>query len=216
MSLPDFVPTPSARTSATTLAPAAAAVALGISRRSLDKLLDSGILPRPIPKALIDVLTQRERLAVSAGELTVLRTASKAPAIEEDRDHIGFHLDYDNAELEATSLRWWRCDPERVLANRLYTVTVATFPVAVYEVTEVLDTTIRDDERDPRYRFAGTLLTRLQSRKAARPEDIIFADVENTAVVTSPARQHPLLPRAQAIMTSRVTVDSGGPIGYLN
>uniref|UniRef100_UPI003D8B0631 hypothetical protein n=1 Tax=Gordonia sp. B7-2 TaxID=3420932 RepID=UPI003D8B0631 len=203
MPLPTFY-TRATRRSSGTLNRNDAASMLGVSRRNLDKLIDANIVDEPISENIINEMAHREVLAVRSGELTVLRTAARAEAYDEDREWIGFHVDYDDDQLEETSLRWWRSDADRVRDNRLYTVTVSTIPVAVYDITDVQGSLQRPGEQGLRYHYSGALLARLS-------RDPATGEVEVQYRTNDPA----LHSRAKEIMTSRVVVSSGGPIGYL-
>lgn len=188
--------------------PAVAAARLGVSRGSFDKLVASGLLPSPTPADYVDALAARPQLQVVDGELTVLRTAARAEAYDADRDWIGFHVGHTDGELEATSLRWWRSDADKVLDNRLYAVTVATIPVAVYEITGVFDTEQRITETGPRYHYSGRLLARLIEAAGVdrSVDDLVSVRIDD---------DDELYERTCQIMASRIAVHSGGPIGYL-
>lgn len=197
MPVPEFFSTPPSN--ALTLKRNEAAARLGIARGSLDKLISAGILPIPVPTAQIEALASRPWLRVREGELTVLRTGARADAYPgEGRQYIGFHVDHTPAELEATSLRWWRCDPARVMRNELFAVTISTIPVAVYRITAVDDQMYRDDEDKPRFRYAGELLSMWPSQQ-----------------IRKGTSYNGLATLVQQIMSSRIAVSSGGPIGYL-
>ena len=185
----------------------AAATLLGISRAGVDKLAASGILPdtRLLPADAVRALANRSRLAVSSGELTVLRTAARDHAYDEDRDWIGFHVDHTDTELEETSLRWWRSDPNKILSNELYTVTVATAPAATYKITGVAGSMQRPGEQGMRYHYEGELLARLSRDDDAGTIVIDYRTVD-------PTLRH----LTQTVMESRIFTSSGGPIGYLN
>lgn len=105
-------------------------------------------------------------------------------------------------ELEAAALRWWRSDPERVLENGLFAVTVATFPVAVYMIAiDGHSGSIRcPGERFDRQQYIGTLLARVGPGMAPR----VSPDLPDW--LEEPARQ---------IMGSIIEVVAGGPVGYL-
>lgn len=198
--------------------PAVAAARLGVSRGSFDKLVASGILPNPTPADVVDALAARPQLQVAEGELTVLRTAARAEAYDADRDWIGFHVEHTDDELDATSLRWWRSDADKVCDNRLYAVTVATIPVAVYEITGVLDTEQRTTEAGLRYHYSGRLLARLGGPRPQSVADYTVAGPsieEDLAGMIRIGEGDELYERTRQIMASRIAVDSGGPIGYL-
>ncbi|HEY3549219.1 MAG TPA: hypothetical protein VGK17_24345 [Propionicimonas sp.] len=55
--------------------------------------------------------------------------------------------------LEETSLRWWRSDLAKVIANRLFVVTLGTYPVAPYDIAGLEDTQVRQGETQPRHRY---------------------------------------------------------------
>lgn len=112
----------------------------------------------------------------------------------------GLHVEHTNLELEETSLRWWRCDPARVLDNQLFAVTVGTFLVAIYQITGHEESRTRPDEEGLRHRFAGQLLAR------------VSPGTVSTRCEPIPGRLRPLVDR---IIHSRITVSSGGPIGHL-
>lgn len=182
-----------------------AASRLGIAYGSVSKLVRCRILPLPVPAALVDKLAARPDLVVTDGELTVLRTGSKEPADRtkypnDERDYIGFDIGYSDAELEETSLRWWRSDPEVVLDNEIFAVTVATVPVAVYRITGPVYAEIRRGEIRPRHHYRGQLLGRLR------------ADLEPGMRQDTPGHLRAL---ARQILTSRIRTTSGGPIAYL-
>ena len=75
-----------------------------------------------------------------------------------DRRWVGFHVQHSDQELDESTLRWWRCDPARVLDNELL---VVTYPVAVYRILDRADTIVRPDESTPRHGFTGQLLARV-------------------------------------------------------
>ena len=181
------------------------AARLGLNGAGVDKLVRAGILGLPIKTDEVDGLMGRDRLQVTAGELTVLRTDARAESDSakypmDDRRWVGFHVQHTDDELAESSLRWWRCDPGRVLDNELLVVTVATFPVAVYRIVGKAKTIVRPDETTSRHAFTGQLLGRVHPTMATTfPQD-------------TPGH---LRMMARQIMDSRITVDSGGPIGYL-
>lgn len=182
-----------------------AASRLGLNGPPLDKMINAGMLTAPIATQAIERLRGREYLQLTEGELTVLRTDSRASSLPErypddDRKWIGFHVEHTDEELEAASLRWWRCAPDRVIDNVLFVVTVATFPVALYRVTGEAKQIVRPDETVPRYHFTGQLLAR------------VSAEMAPTFNGQAPGHLQPI---AKQIMNSRITVTSGGPIGYL-
>lgn len=221
MALPTFTTAP--RAADRPLAPAEAAIRLGVNRRAVDKLIAAGILPIPLDAGAVENLARRPRLAVTEGELTVLRTDARKPATDSDsRRWIGFHLEHDDATLAETSLRWWRSDPDRVLDNVLYAVTIGTVPVAVYQIQIHLDSI--EVAGYQRHHYAGTLLTRIGPREPVNrtseegpPHTLDSRDGDPFVVTTSlrNPNQHELMGHALQIMRSRITVESGGPIGYL-
>lgn len=180
------------------------AARLELHLAAVDKLIRAGVLTAPFSASQIGVLASRQWLQVVEGELTVLRTDARADAYRDEGDsraYIGFHTEHSDHELEETSLRWWRSDPERVIDNELFAVTVGTFPVALYRVTGRLETKIRDDEDRPRHRYAGQLLAR------------VHPGMQTTFAKDMPGY---LRERAAQVMNSRIVVNSGGPIGYLD
>ncbi|APA96686.1 hypothetical protein NS506_02624 [Nocardia seriolae] len=195
MPLPTFAQQPSAVTRSMNIN--AAAAALKISRASCEKLIACGVVPTPIDSDLIGSLASRPRLVVAEGELTVLRTAPRSAAREPDREWIGFDVGFSVRDLTAASLRWWRCDPNRILDNELFAVTVATVPVAVYAITALEESHQVPGEAETRHRFVGDLL--------ARWGEPVAPGIDSSLKV-----------RVEQIMSSRISVSSGGPIGYLN
>jgi hypothetical protein len=203
--LPAFAVSTAPETYSETLSRTAAAARLELHVAHVDKMVRSGMLPLPITAAAVDRLLGRPKLRVVAGELTVLRTdarktADRAKYPGDRRRWMGFHVDHTDAELDETSLRWWRSDPVRVLDNELFAVTVANFPVAVYRISGVEDSYTRSDEDSPRQHYAGQLLARISPAMVASRRE--------------PMPGH-LRPLVNQIMASRITVASGGPIGYL-
>jgi hypothetical protein len=189
------------------------AAALGLRDDRVRKLMGSGLLPHGGNARLFDgdvvhQLSLMPWLRVKEGELTVLRTDSRTPNgyPGDPRKFEGFHVDMDDRAVADACLRWWRSDPARVQANQLFSVTIATFPTAVFSVS-------RADERDglpasirvahenfARHRYNGTLLARIRRDRSLWIADGLPEDVE------APVRQ---------IMRSRVYTKSGGPIAYL-
>lgn len=218
MSVPTFTLEPGAPATSKRMNPTVAAMRIGVARRAVDKLTATGVLPSPLTEAAVNNLAVRPLLQVTSGELTVLRTDSSKPAADEpDRDLIGFDLSHDDPTLEETSLRWWRSEPDRVLANRLFAVTVGTVPVAVYEILTHLDT-VHSGERQLRHRYGGTLLARLVPKDSSTGTALLDASADAPFRTVTPMhdlQEHPLLDRAAQIMRSRIVVDSGGPVGYL-
>ncbi len=205
MPLPTFASPATPEPSSTTVTRTQAAARLQVPAAGVDKLLKAGMLSTPIRDTEIERLAGRERLRVESGALTVLRTNSREVADRakypgDPRRWMGFHVEHSDAELEDASLRWWRSDPQKVLDNELFVVTIATFPVAVYRILQRVDTVIRADEERPRHHYRGELLAR------------VHPGMSVTYPQNTPGHLRAL---AQQIMASRVVVSSGGPIGYL-
>jgi hypothetical protein len=80
MPLPTFAPpaTPTPRTD--TLTRTQAASRLELKPAGVDKLVRAGILSTPIKAAEVEQLTGRDRLQVTLGALTVLRTDAREKA----------------------------------------------------------------------------------------------------------------------------------------
>lgn len=196
-----------------TMTRGAAAAALDLSRNGVDKLVVSGLLPDPIPRDAVAALANRSVLQVDRGEITVIRQGMLAPAdpFEGDpRTRTGFHTTMTDDELDAASLRWWRCDPQRVVANGLLVVVVATIPVAVYRVGVGSDIDYLLEPESGRAAFTGRLL----ARWGDTPEQIV---ARCRPIPSSPmtAAQQPLAAVAATIMGARVHTESGGPVAYL-
>lgn len=205
MPLPTFAAPTTAPVRAETLNRTQAAARLGINGPGLDKLIRAGILGLPIRADDVERLMGRDRLEVTAGELTVLRTDARAEADStkyplDSRKWVGFHVQHTDDELADSSLRWWRCDPDRVIDNELLAVTVATFPVAVYRIIDRSDTIVRPGEATPRHAFRGQLLGRMQP---------------GASIVFPQGTPGHLCAMAKQVMSSGISVNSGGPIGYL-
>lgn len=206
MPVPTFsVSSRPAQASVQALSRSQAASRLSVSMGSLDKLISAGMLGEPpIHLEPVERLQAMKTLEVASGELTVLRTAPRAACVfpNEGRDWIGFHVEMSDDEVSRASLRYWRSDPEKVLDNVLFAVTVATFPVAVFQITEHVDTIVREDEKKarPRHGYGGVLLARRGRGGQIVSNDGTSAD---------------LIERALQVMGSRVIADSGGPIAYL-
>lgn len=196
-------PTTPADVERVTLTRNEAASGLRLSLTLVDKLIRAGVLPVPIPASTVAQLAQYPVLKVAEGELTVLRTDAREVAPPgEDRPWIGFHVTHSDVELEETSLRWWRSDIWKVLDNELFAVTVSTIPVAVYRITNHVNTIVRSDEIIPRQRYEGQLLAR------------VYPGME-PSLLKSNIPGH-LRGAVAQLMRSRIVVTSGGPIGYLN
>jgi len=203
--LPTFAPPATPTPRAATLTRTQAAARLELNPAGVDKLVRAGILSTPIKAEEVEQLTGRERLQVTAGALTVLRTdareqADRAKYPQDPRRWMGFHVEHTDEELEAASLRWWRSDPSKVLDNELFVVTVATFPVALYRILGRADSITRNDEDTPRHHYDGQLLAR------------VHPGMSVTYAQDAPGH---LRMMARQIMSSRTVVSSGGPIGYL-
>jgi len=200
MPLPTFdVAPPTARPA--TMTRTRAASRLGLHPAGVDMLVHAGIVPQPLLAAGVSKLAARPYLQVADGELTVLRTSARAPGYPgEDRAYVGFHADLTDAELEETSLRWWKSDPDRVLDNELFVVTVSTFPVAVYRIVDRVASKVREGEVEFHHHYSGQLLAR------------VYPDLAPVFARAAPVHLHRL---AQQVMRSRIAVPSGGRIGYL-
>lgn len=201
--LPRFAkPTGDPKVERNTLTRNEAAFELELSLTLIDKLIHSGILGVPLPAETIKQLASYPPLKVVEGELTVLRTDARQVAHPgESRQYIGFHTKHTDDQLNETSLGWWRSDPSRVLNNELFAVTVSTIPVAVYRITGHSEPFFRSGKVAPRYKYEGQLLGRVHPGMG-------------TPVIRQDTPGH-LRQLAAQIMTSRITVSSGGPIGYL-
>ena len=200
MALPEFAPAEVPFTDKK-LSRTQVAARLGVHLAAVDKMIRAGMLQHPFLESAIRRIEGRKRLQVVEGELTVLRTDAREPAREgEDRKFIGFHTEHTDEQLAETSLRWWRSDPERVLDNELFAVTVGTYPVALYLLTERAGTITRDDEDVPRHHYKGRLLARV------RPGMIVSIQKDIPGYLKQ---------RAEQLMNSRIVVNSGGPVGYL-
>lgn len=206
MPLPTFAAPTNSPARLETLNRTQAGARLGLNGPGVDKLVRAGILDLHIRTEDVERLMGRDLLQVTAGELTVLRTDARALSDPvkypmDNRRWMGFHVEHTNEELAESSLRWWRCDPERVVDNELLAVTVATFPVAVYRILGKAATIIRPDETSSRHGFTGQLLGRVHPGMTMTfPQD-------------TPGH---LRLMARQVLNSRITVDSGGPIGYLH
>jgi hypothetical protein len=200
MPLPTFdVATRTARPPTVTRTHAAAR--LGLHPAGVDMLVHAGLFQLPMLATSVSQLAARPYLQVADGELTVLRTSARAPGYPgEDRAYIGFHADHTEVELEETSLRWWKSDPDRVMDNELFVVTVSTFPVAVYRIVDRVASKVREGEVEFHHHYAGQLLAR------------VYPDLVPVFSQATPAHLHRL---ARQIMGSRIAVSSGGRIGYL-
>lgn len=185
-----------------TLTRSQAASRLGIAMGAVDKLVAAHVLALPIRSDIVERIERRSYLVAEEGELTVLRTDARKPAYPgEDREWIGFSTEHSDIELEQTSLRWWRSDPDRLIDNELFAVTIASVPVAVYKIDGVEDKRVRRGEDRPRYHYRGILLHRSHPGMSDLP--------------LSPAVPVRYQDQVCQIMSSRIKVVSGGPIGYL-
>jgi hypothetical protein len=199
MPLPTFDVAP--RVARQTVTRTHAARRLGLHPAGVDMLVHAGIFRLPLRATTVGQLAARPCLQVADGELTVLRTSARAAGYPgDDRACVGFHAEHTDAELEETSLRWWKSDPGRVLDNELFVVTVSTFPVAVYRIVGHVASRVREGEVEFHHHYAGQLLARVHP---------------DLAPVFSPATPAPLHRLARQVMDSRIVVASGGRIGYL-
>lgn len=203
MSLAKFAPPTGVEGPApNTLSRSQAASRLGIAMGAIDKLVAAHIFELPICAELVERLQQRSYLTVLEGEATVLRTDACKPAHPgDDRPEIGFSTKHSDTKLEQTSLRWWRSNPARVLDNELLTVTVATIPVAVYQIDGVEGEKRYPGESRSRFHYTGSLLHRVHPGVLDLP--------------LSPGVPARYRDQVRQIMSSRIKVVSGGPIGYL-
>ncbi|WP_336794204.1 hypothetical protein [Gordonia malaquae] len=205
----------------------AAAVQLGITHKSLSMLITAGILTEPLLRADVDALAARDRLVGRSGELTVLRIGALTPASDPGRQFIGFAADIDDQQLADATLGMWRANPERVIGNRLYAVAMRTIPVALFAITGCpnIDAPLVDDSGKLRYRFDGELLARIEpaAGRPGQPTSTAENTIDGHGVVPSSFwvrstvdASSPYRAAVEAIMTSRIAVDSGGPVGYLS
>ena len=205
MALPTFYSPSTPRIGVETITRTVAAARLELHRAHVDKMIRARMLQPQITATEVDGLRSRPILRIQSGELTVLRTDARREADRSKYPHdsrrwMGFHVEHDVAELEETSLRWWRSDPRRVLSNQLFVVTVATFPVAIYQITGHAIPYTRADEDQPRQHYVGNLLARVSPGMISTMCEPMAGE---------------LRPLVKQIMDSRITVESGGPIGYL-
>lgn len=226
--IPQFTVTQSATTRRPDITRHAAATALGVNSASLTTLINTGILAEPLTRESVQSLAHRGWLSAAAGELTVLRVGELASSNGDlTRPSIGFSLDLSDADLEAAVLRWWRSNPDRILRNQLFAVTVRTIPVALYQITGVANggVPIIDDQGHARYHYEGTLLARLvnrstlslgEVRRAASSVISGAATTDTFVIVGDTSRDNPYATAIKQIMHSRIVVKSGGPIGYLS
>lgn len=202
------------------LSPAAAAMTLGLSRGSLNKITNAGVLEQPFVRDAVVNLAARPTLGVTEGGITVLRTTSATEARPETppRTRIGFDASMANDELEDANLRWWRGDAQKILDNEIFVPAIGSIPVAVYRLTGIADR--KQDGREVRYWFEGELLARLETRPSSGQGEnggpLLSLAIHPWQISSPQPRSHPLLPLAMKIMESRVFASSGGPIGYLN
>ncbi|KRE28265.1 hypothetical protein [Agromyces sp. Soil535] len=207
---PTFATSPLEETASITKRQAAGA--LGLNMASLTKMVRAGMLPLVddargrVDAKTVDRLTGRPRLVTTHGELTVLRTdagePSKSRYPDDNREWLGFDVGFTDEVLAAASLRWWRCNPERVVDNGLFAVTVATFPVALFMLgADAHAGTIQlDNEGFERHHFEGLLLARVGPGMVTR---------------FSPDLPDWLAVPAEQVMSSTIEVSAGGPVGYL-
>lgn len=198
----------------------AAAAMLDVNYDSLRMLIDTGVLTEPLRTDAVEALAQRPWLSTIEGEMTVLRTGVCAAVDDDDRDFMGFTIDFKDPQLEAAVLRWWRSDPTRIVGNKLFTVTVRTIPVALYAITRCVN------EADPdidgkghrRFWYEGTLLARIDRRdnEVDGWAPLSGNTREDFVIRTSQNRWSPYMEAITQIMHSRIVVASGGPIGYLS
>ena len=178
----------------------AAAAALGIAVDGVTKLIDGGVLPADLPRGAVETLASRPYLSVADGGATILRTAARTEAYDDDRQHIGVHVDMTDDELEAACLRWWRSDSKRVLELELFIVTMSTIPFAAYLVDGVVTTQQRLGEAGERVHYSGRLIGRIDANGQWR------------TLTEDPDWAREALAR---LAHGRIKVSSGGPIAYL-
>lgn len=169
----------------------------------------------------VDALAERPFLQAVEGELTVLRAPGKKR--DDNGDLVGLSIEDTNDELERVTLGWWRGNADRVLHNRLFAVTVGGLPAVLWELTGIRsDSLIRGTE--VRYQYSGNMLARVQRRDRVGEEyetedKILFDDPRLGHCTTFDARyvkkRSKLYEAVSMIMSHRIRVDSGGPIGYL-
>lgn len=186
------------------------------------KVLDAGLLQKRARYSAADLrpFIERGELEVTAGTLAVLRTRGAHPSDDPLRPQLGVHTTFDNSYLASTCLRWWRGDPDRILACNFLVVTTGRIPCAIFEVDGLVDS--QGSGTDRRHHFAGRLLARVKATAAIEPGDTRMNDLDgfhgedDCFVSTADGRADPAtLNHCRKILQSRVTSNSGGPIAYL-
>ncbi|WP_328974125.1 hypothetical protein [Streptomyces canus] len=179
-----------------------AANALGLSPNTVGKLLDSRFL-RDLQAARVMALAHAPQVSVTAGILPVLRTAAAAPPAhkDDDRDFIGDSPELTDEQFLEASRRWWRCDPQMIVAAGVLPVAVAGWVTGVLAIHKA-DATWRLP-REVRHSFTATVAGRVGALDAPETFRVLATD---PAVADLTGKL--LGARVQAAV-------SGGPIAYL-
>lgn len=122
-----------------------AAQALNVSTRSVRMLLEAGILPNLNPDLIVN-LSKNTVFAKSQGLQPVLRTGA-AGFDEKDNRPIGYSADMSDDDVLEANRKWWRADPEKLIAARYLPISVGGFNVALLGIRG-LEESIRVDVRD--------------------------------------------------------------------
>ncbi|MBV2353818.1 hypothetical protein KUM39_05500 [Streptomyces sp. J2-1] len=180
-----------------------AATALGLSPNTVTKLLASRFLTG-LEADRVGVLARAPHVGVTHGVLPVLRTAAAGPPADadDDRAYIGDSAHLSDDEFLQASRRWWRCEPETIVAAGVLPVAVAGWVTGVLAVHGV-DDTRRLGPQEVRHSFAATVAGRVGT----------LDDPATARVLTTDPH---LADLTGQLLGARVqSAVSGGPIAYL-
>lgn len=205
--LPAIDMVPGSNAAESTVTHATLASMMGVATRTAKKLVFSGIVSNPVTRDEAEALRDRQELVVTDGVLPVLRTDAATYARDDSgRETIGFHVDQSDHELSEACLGYWNADGDRIVEAGVLLVTVATVPVALFDIAG-----IRSDSRPGKVGFNGELIARLRRADTSNP---LAQKGEATRVklyvVRGDERRW-----ARDVMSTRVWTTSGGPIAYL-
>lgn len=182
-----------------------AARVLGLSPKTVSKLLDSQFLP-DLRASRVIVLSRARQVTVTDGLLPVLRTAAAAPPSPEgddDRDFLGDSPSLTDEEFLAANRMWWRCDPQTIASAGVLAVAVAGWVTGVLAITDVEPECKRFGPNEVRHAFKANVAGRVHEL-----DDPATYRVETTDPALAALTRQLLGSRVQAAV-------SGGPIAYL-
>lgn len=182
-----------------------AAQALDVSPRSIRMLLEAGVLPS-LKSSHILSLSKKPAFIKSKGLQPILRTGVAGFDTDENRP-IGYGAEMSDDDVLEASRRWWRADPEKLIAARYLPVSLGGLNVALLGIRG-LEESIRVDVLDKNEKPGKEVRHSFDAYLVAR------YDVENDVVLMKTGDSDDTVAALTLLGHFQRSV-SGGPIAYL-